>query len=179
MNKQLNICCTWFTAHSTARKPLASLVIQPHWCKNVRGSKEMWVWSKIARASCAAIFWPLQRYTCSYKGWSYLFLLYCHPRPGSKQSSCKIGDDQAIKTSFVLLKSRSIWILSFDSTHTPPTPGWQLRVKAFLPVRSSDQGPKMPPIKFWSRSRVSVQQVYMWPPLVLRLWIQDCLDLSP
>ena len=34
----------------------------------------------------------------------------------AKQSSCKIGDNQAIKTSFVLLKSRSRW------PFTPPTP---------------------------------------------------------
>ena len=30
---------------------------------------------------------------------------------------------------FALLKSRSRWVSSFDSTHTPPTPVWQSRVK--------------------------------------------------
>ena len=39
---------------------------------------------------------------------------------------------------FALLKSRSRWVLSFDSTHTPPTPCWQSRVEA---LRLSDQGP--------------------------------------
>ena len=66
---------------------------------------------------------------------------------------------------FALLKSRSRWVLSFDSTHTLPTPNWQSRVKALLAMGSSDHGPKMALIKFWSQSRVSVQQVYMWLPL--------------
>ena len=44
-----------------------------------------------------------------------------------KRSSCKIGDDQVIKTSVC---AAQIKVSSFDSTHTPPTPGWQLRVSA-------------------------------------------------
>ena len=35
------------------------------------------------------------------------------------------------------------------------------RVKALLAVRSSDRGPKMAPIKFWSQSQVSAQQIYI------------------
>ena len=83
-----------------------------------------------------------------------------------KLSSYKIGDNQAIKMSVCTAQSRSRWVLSFDSTHTPPTSVWQSRVKDLLAVWSNDQGPKMSSTKFWSRSRVSIQQVYMWPPLV-------------
>ena len=61
----------------------------------------------------------------------------------SSSQAVKLGTIKRSRCSFALLKSRSRWVLSFDSTHTPPTPGWQSRVDALLAVRSSDQGPKM------------------------------------
>ena len=65
-----------------------------------------------------------------------------------KRSSYKIGDDQAIKTSICTAQIKVKMGPVFDSTHAPPTPGWQSTVKALLAVPSSDQGPKMAPIKF-------------------------------
>ena len=77
----------------------------------------------------------------------------------SSGQAIKLETIKRSRCSFAPLKSRSRWVLSL----TPPMPH-----PPHLAVRSSDQGPKMAPIKFWSRSRVSVQQVYMWPPLVPR-----------
>ena len=62
----------------------------------------------------------------------------------SSGQAIKLETIKQSRCSFALLKSRSRWVLSL----TPPTPGCQSTVKALLVVRSSDQGPKMAPIKF-------------------------------
>ena len=75
---------------------------------------------------------------------------------GSSGQAVKLEMIKRSRCPFALLNQlRSRWVLSYDSTYTPPTSGCQSRVKALLAVWSSDQGPKMGPIKFWSWLRVS------------------------
>ena len=63
-----------------------------------------------------------------------------------KQSSCKIGNDQAIKMSVYAAQSRSTCLLT--SIHTPAHLRLAIKDQASLSSGSSNQGTKMNPIKF-------------------------------
>ena len=61
------------------------------------------------------------------------------PMTKIKQSSCKIGDDQAIKMSICAIQINGSCPLTPPIPYPPPpppSPGWQSRVKAHLVVQS-------------------------------------------
>ena len=101
------------------------------------------------KAFHSALRMVIQKY-CSARGGHILYYTCCtdtHDWDQSeiKRSSCEIRNDQVIKTSVFCAQSRSRWVLSFDSTHTPPTFGWQSRVKALLAVRDQQSRSKNGP----------------------------------
>ena len=90
------------------------------------------------KAFHSALHMVIQKY-CGVRGGHIILYYTCctdtHDWDQSeiKRSSCEIGNDQVIKMSVLCAQSRSRWVLSFDSTHTPPQEnlGYRKRLYAF------------------------------------------------
>ena len=107
------------------------------------------------------------------KGWSLLYLPYWHPQPAV-----------LILFTSVYYEKWAFTFVNYKLVKKSTTiSGLGQVTKVDFCGKSSDQGsflagikqsrPKIGPIKFWSRLRVSVQCTYEWPPLVaMRLNIE-------
>ena len=99
-------------------------------------------------------------FTCMYKGWSLLYLLYWHPPAGSKMPIWSLD-----RTPLIVNRKWDGYGWSLRVNHIDlDRAAWNRRLDRSIvsPVLQLDRL-----ISLWSRSRVSVQQVYWWPPLCM------------